>query len=188
MADGRAKESFLDDDANDKGIPSQPHYKEDQPHQDVYVNVGDGFAARCGALSHCSTVAWCCCPSTSSIDAKPSSSRLFSSLSPWEAERFEKETLAFNNHQRAISVDTFRSRPELKGFFRLLSTNCDRKGTEFVSLLTQCVCSYPYELCPEMHVATDICDIPDCGFPCKQLTKQCILAFYYPTQRMRSEG
>ncbi len=59
--------------------------------------------------------------------------RLYSVFSPEEMKLLGEEPLTFNNHRKAITVETFHSRPELSGFFSMLSSNRDRQGVEFVS-------------------------------------------------------
>ncbi|RLN93154.1 hypothetical protein BBJ28_00008442 [Nothophytophthora sp. Chile5] len=60
-------------------------------------------------------------------------SRLFSSASgelyTWLAEK----PITMNNHEQGITPERFAEYPALVDFYRVLSTNFDRKGLEFVS-------------------------------------------------------
>ncbi|CAG2106417.1 unnamed protein product [Medioppia subpectinata] len=45
------------------------------------------------------------------------------------------ETIAYNYHKKCVTLDTFNSKPDLKSNFTILSTNTDRNGVVYVSMI-----------------------------------------------------
>lgn len=62
-------------------------------------------------------------------------SRLFHDMSPSFYKNVEKEEVTYHLHKLGIRSDTFDSNNKLKQFFRVLSTNLDRFGVEFLSTI-----------------------------------------------------
>jgi len=61
------------------------------------------------------------------------SSRLFANAPQKIYDILSKENVTMNNHHYGIWTDHFQSTSSLSTFFKLLSTNKDRQGAEFVS-------------------------------------------------------
>ena len=60
-------------------------------------------------------------------------SKLFRPMSRDLYDLLAKEGLTYNSHHQGISRETYNSTPLLKDFFKVLSTNVDVKGKEFIS-------------------------------------------------------
>ncbi|CAG2113023.1 unnamed protein product, partial [Medioppia subpectinata] len=60
-------------------------------------------------------------------------SRLFSGADPTIIEILQKEAVTHNYHYMCLTMDQYNSSPELKSTFKILSTNVDLNGVEFVS-------------------------------------------------------
>ena len=62
-------------------------------------------------------------------------SKLFSHASSEIVNILAKQNVTMNNHHYGIYPDHFTSTPALSGFYNMLSTNQDRQGVEFVSMI-----------------------------------------------------
>ncbi|XP_050393732.1 gamma-glutamyl hydrolase A-like [Patella vulgata] len=60
-------------------------------------------------------------------------SRLFGKMSAYIYNILENRPVTYNHHHLSIKTDTFYNTASLKSFYRVLSTNVDRKGVEFIS-------------------------------------------------------
>ncbi|XP_050393733.1 gamma-glutamyl hydrolase A [Patella vulgata] len=60
-------------------------------------------------------------------------SRLFSKMPAYIYNILKYRPVTFNNHHYSMTSDTFYNTASLKSFYRVLSTNVDRKGVEFIS-------------------------------------------------------
>jgi len=63
------------------------------------------------------------------------SSRIFADATPQLLNILATEPVTMNNHQAGLQPDHFNSNPQLTSFFTLLSTNNDRQGRPFVSMI-----------------------------------------------------
>jgi gamma-glutamyl hydrolase len=62
-------------------------------------------------------------------------SKIFENAPVQIVDILSKQNVTMNNHHYGIWVDHFSSSPELSEFFNMLSTNKDRQGSEFVSMI-----------------------------------------------------
>ncbi|XP_074649016.1 gamma-glutamyl hydrolase-like isoform X3 [Tubulanus polymorphus] len=69
-------------------------------------------------------------------------SRMFSHLPSDVLRILQKEAVTANFHHWALLPETYKQYPQLHDFFRVLSTNYDRKGVEFISTME--AISYPF--------------------------------------------
>jgi gamma-glutamyl hydrolase len=67
--------------------------------------------------------------------ADAATSRLYSYLTPVSAQVLGTENVTANLHHDGVTPTTFATNARLKSFFRVLSTNVDRKGRAFVSTI-----------------------------------------------------
>eukprot|EP00929_Paragymnodinium_shiwhaense_P067871 TRINITY_DN34108_c0_g1_i1.p1 TRINITY_DN34108_c0_g1~~TRINITY_DN34108_c0_g1_i1.p1 ORF type:complete len:351 (-),score=53.79 TRINITY_DN34108_c0_g1_i1:331-1383(-) len=63
------------------------------------------------------------------------SSRWIQRMPPSVLETFTKEASTTNLHWSGVTPETFYGSESLRGFFRIISTNADRKGNVFVSTI-----------------------------------------------------
>ncbi|XP_063304487.1 gamma-glutamyl hydrolase-like [Pelobates fuscus] len=64
-----------------------------------------------------------------------SSSKMFQSASPELLQALSHENITANFHHFGITPETFLANEKLSNFYRILSTNRDKKGMEFVSTM-----------------------------------------------------
>ncbi|XP_064623925.1 gamma-glutamyl hydrolase-like isoform X3 [Lineus longissimus] len=62
-------------------------------------------------------------------------SRLLKTADPNVIKILIAENITANFHKKCCTPKTFKSTPELSGFFRMVSTNKDRNGLDFVSMM-----------------------------------------------------
>ena len=62
-------------------------------------------------------------------------SKMFTNISPKLAKYLSTAPTTLNLHKNCVSTETFKSNKKLNNFFRVLSTNYDRQGKEFVSTM-----------------------------------------------------
>ncbi len=62
------------------------------------------------------------------------SSRIFSYLTPKLLTQLSSQSITFNSHSWGVATEMFQS-SHLHTFFKMLSTNKDRNGVDFVSTI-----------------------------------------------------
>lgn len=67
--------------------------------------------------------------------SEASHSQIFSSEADEVKKILKEQSVAFHNHARCITTEKFRADNKLVEFFKVLATNKDRKGQEFVSMI-----------------------------------------------------
>lgn len=69
-------------------------------------------------------------------------SKMFANIPPQLAKYLSTAPTTLNLHQNCVTTETFQSNEKLKNFFRVLSTNYDRQGKQFVSTME--AMKYPF--------------------------------------------
>ncbi|CAG2105439.1 unnamed protein product [Medioppia subpectinata] len=64
-----------------------------------------------------------------------SKTRLVGSAPKEIINSMKDEAIAYNYHKKCVTLDTFNSKPDLKSNFTILSTNTDRNGVVYVSMI-----------------------------------------------------
>ena len=64
-----------------------------------------------------------------------SSSRMFENISPRLYKILAAENVTYNHHSYGVAPDEYKNNPSLDTFYKILSTNYDKKGKEFISMI-----------------------------------------------------